>query len=183
MFFRTRVLRKLLTIVVTLFASQINAATTLTFNEFGAITGISGIEVLGQTWDATFNSGSADTVYASETLFTEPEAFDAQLALRAELEALAWSYQPTDLYGCANPPGCYIQTVYDISGGRAYSYSTLFDTSSPYSFNAATSTASIDYGNVIYTTWTVVPVPAAVWLFCSGLFGLIGVARRKKCSN
>jgi len=27
---------------------------------------------------------------------------------------------------------------------------------------------------------TVVPVPAAVWLFCSGLIGLIGVARRKK---
>ena len=35
------------------------------------------------------------------------------------------------------------------------------------------------------TTWmwakaTVVPVPAAVWLFGSGLIGLIGIARRKK---
>ena len=31
-------------------------------------------------------------------------------------------------------------------------------------------------------TWTqrVVPVPAAVWLFSSGLLGLIGIARRKK---
>jgi hypothetical protein len=27
---------------------------------------------------------------------------------------------------------------------------------------------------------TVVPVPAAVWLFGSGLLGLVGVARRKK---
>lgn len=27
--------------------------------------------------------------------------------------------------------------------------------------------------------WTVVPVPAAVWLFGSGLIGLVGVARRK----
>ena len=27
---------------------------------------------------------------------------------------------------------------------------------------------------------TTVPVPAAVWLFGSGLIGLIGVARRKK---
>ena len=27
---------------------------------------------------------------------------------------------------------------------------------------------------------TVVPVPAAVWLFGSGLIGLIGIARRKK---
>lgn len=29
------------------------------------------------------------------------------------------------------------------------------------------------------TTYTVVPVPAAVWLFGSGLLGLVGVARRK----
>ncbi len=28
-------------------------------------------------------------------------------------------------------------------------------------------------------TWSVVPIPAAVWLFGSGLLGLIGVARRK----
>ena len=28
--------------------------------------------------------------------------------------------------------------------------------------------------------FTVVPVPAAVWLFGSGLLGLVGVARRKK---
>ena len=31
-----------------------------------------------------------------------------------------------------------------------------------------------------YTSFTVVPVPAAVWLFGTGLIGLIGVARRKK---
>ena len=31
-------------------------------------------------------------------------------------------------------------------------------------------------------TPTTVPVPAAVWLFGSGLVGLIGVARRKRCS-
>ena len=29
-------------------------------------------------------------------------------------------------------------------------------------------------------TAAVVPVPAAVWLFGSGLLGLVGVARRKK---
>ena len=33
------------------------------------------------------------------------------------------------------------------------------------------------YDNV---NFSVVPVPAAVWLFCSGLIGLIGIARRKK---
>ena len=29
---------------------------------------------------------------------------------------------------------------------------------------------------------TVVPVPAAVWLFGSGLLGLVGMARRKKAA-
>ena len=32
----------------------------------------------------------------------------------------------------------------------------------------------------IYTESTVVPVPAAVWLFGSGLLGLVGMARRKR---
>ena len=35
----------------------------------------------------------------------------------------------------------------------------------------------------VYAVWSpsaVVPVPAAVWLFGSGLLGLIGMARRKK---
>ncbi len=36
------------------------------------------------------------------------------------------------------------------------------------------------YDNVSFTNSPVVPVPAAVWLFGSGLIGLIGVARRRK---
>jgi hypothetical protein len=31
-------------------------------------------------------------------------------------------------------------------------------------------------------SWSVVPIPAAAWLFGSGLLGLIGVARRKKAA-
>ncbi len=44
----------------------------------------------------------------------------------------------------------------------------------------------IDYGSAVpalvggYNSTAVVPVPAAVWLFGSGLIGLVGVARRKK---
>ena len=39
-------------------------------------------------------------------------------------------------------------------------------------------------GNVVSTDIinTVVPVPAAVWLFGSGLLGLVGIARRKKAA-
>jgi hypothetical protein len=34
--------------------------------------------------------------------------------------------------------------------------------------------------NLTGTPDTVIPVPAAVWLFGSGLLGLVGIARRKK---
>jgi hypothetical protein len=39
-----------------------------------------------------------------------------------------------------------------------------------------------DFGTVVSNpgAWSVVPIPAAVWLFGSGLLGLIGVARRRK---
>jgi hypothetical protein len=53
-------------------------------------------------------------------------------------------------------------------------------------FNAATgaaggSTSFLEIDNVSVTAdVSAVPVPAAVWLFGSGLLGLVGVARRKK---
>jgi hypothetical protein len=34
-------------------------------------------------------------------------------------------------------------------------------------------------GNRVYGVVEVVPIPAAIWLFASGLLGLVGVARRK----
>jgi hypothetical protein len=37
-----------------------------------------------------------------------------------------------------------------------------------------------DWYYLTYASWTLVPVPASVWLFGSGLIGLIGIARRKK---
>ena len=59
-------------------------------------------------------------------------------------------------------------------GGGSYSFAReygSFDCNSVANCAAATSHVSA-YG--------VVPVPAAVWLFGSGLLGLVGIARRKK---
>lgn len=39
---------------------------------------------------------------------------------------------------------------------------------------------NVDYSIEVAGTASTVPVPAAVWLFGSGLLGLIGIARRKK---
>jgi hypothetical protein len=42
--------------------------------------------------------------------------------------------------------------------------------------------AAFDFTSMVVTNTTVVPVPAAVWLFGSGLLGLVGVARRRNKS-
>jgi hypothetical protein len=47
------------------------------------------------------------------------------------------------------------------------------------SFTGGNITGSIAGANVIAKLGTVVPVPAAIWLFGSGLIGFIAVARRK----
>jgi hypothetical protein len=49
---------------------------------------------------------------------------------------------------------------------------------------SATSTnfngSAVFYDNLVFAPVSTVPVPAAVWLFGSGLVGLVGVARRRK---
>lgn len=40
-----------------------------------------------------------------------------------------------------------------------------------------------DLNNMPYLSATVVPVPAAVWLFGSGLIGLVGLSRKKACNT
>ena len=56
---------------------------------------------------------------------------------------------------------------------------------SPGIFNVSL-TVTDDYGNTATALTTAeisaVPVPAAVWLFGSGLIGLVGIARRKKAA-
>lgn len=43
-------------------------------------------------------------------------------------------------------------------------------------------TVSFADGSVLSVDAAIVPVPAAVWLFGSGLLGLVGIARRKKAA-
>ena len=50
-----------------------------------------------------------------------------------------------------------------------------------FGFNSLASDSVIDNASVInFGSVSAVPVPAAVWLFGSGLLGLVGVARRKR---
>ena len=55
-----------------------------------------------------------------------------------------------------------------------------FFTSAQTGFFGQKSTATVWFDNVTIGDVSTVPVPAAAWLFGSGLLGLIGVAKRKK---
>ena len=66
-----------------------------------------------------------------------------------------------------------------LSTSFDYSSSTSFETSMGFSMNSSIASA-FSTRNSAETATTDVPVPAAAWLFMSGLVGLIGISRRKK---
>ena len=75
----------------------------------------------------------------------------------------------------------YLGVAYDYYNGvNLYSTSTIYS-SIPDDAIWDDPTSSIDYGGIgsFLVRPAVVPVPAAVWLFGSGLIGLIGLARHK----
>lgn len=58
--------------------------------------------------------------------------------------------------------------------------SDIYESGRMTAFQADPATGITGTGNFIFSAASAVPVPAAVWLFGSGLIGLIGLARRKK---
>ena len=72
----------------------------------------------------------------------------------------------------------------DAAGGFENSRFFFLDTNATaYNFTGKFDLLCADLGCIseTYSTWApAVPIPAAVWLFGSGLLGFIGIARRKK---
>lgn len=86
------------------------------------------------------------------------------------------------------PPGWGLTNTGPFSNVQSSGYwsgSTFVST--PWFFDFGNGSQSINGQPIIYFAWAVrsgdvsaVPVPAAVWLFGSGLMGLLGIARRKR---
>lgn len=98
---------------------------------------------------------------------------------------------PVDLTGMnpdhLDPPGSTIFGAptfdYNSKGSGPKTIDLLDETGNALLFAAKAdpgSSGDNDYFKISSLTYTtVVPVPAAIWLFSSGLLGLIGIARRK----
>ena len=75
-------------------------------------------------------------------------------------------------------------TISGVVGDTIYSYAMGSSLNPEAEEYFATHIAGFDYTDGVtsakFAGSTVVPVPASVWLFGSGLLGLVGIARRKK---
>jgi len=105
-------------------------------------------------------------------------------SLTGNLDTSLWG--AGDLYVSLKENGSEIfgLSVWDLptSGVNPFNFNGQFTVGNTYNLTLYSYTYDSDYYDEKWTfnlNTTVVPVPAAVWLFGSGLLGLIGVARRK----
>ena len=191
-----RTLKYMLSIIVMLYAAQTTAA-TLTYSGDQLIS-VNGVNVLGGVWDVTFHGDAFDNVDAvydiSQPFFTSAESEALTIALAADMSALAGGVlDPEDVNGCSNfnvecaivTPYTFITFTDDLTTDlRVKGWSVEVTPSNIITGGTTETTAKrdIEFTHISYAVWEVsaVPVPAAAWLFGSGLIGLIGVARRKK---
>ena len=164
---------------VCLLTSATSYAATITYEDIEWTPGssytapvlITGLDIDGTFWDVGVHW---DTSYGNTYVADAPKFLgDSAGALNATTaiqQALI-----NDGFTGTGTSGSYLITPYSTSRG----YGVWGD--------GTMSVGLVSFGTGLYsysgfTTWapSAVPVPAAVWLFGSGLIGLFGIARRKK---
>ena len=193
---------KLATAATALVLSTSANAATLSVDGAGILTGATDVDVGGSLYDVYFMDGTCNSLFngCSEFMFTDYAS--AGLAAQALLDQVLIGVYDTDpnmtngIEFPGNGPQGSIHTPYalsqygdDVVTRMATNYEYVdFDTVSDSQLRAFDDDFTSKY-YAVYAVWTeagagapvsTVPIPAAAWLFGSGLLGLIGVARRKK---
>ena len=134
---------------------------------------------------------------------TDWDDFLFSVPVGSTVDSIVYSFTNTNFTGDLTYLGVNPSLYIDVSGDLQFlgynGYIDLFSSSSPVSlftslmplsqsryelseaiawYTAEHGAASWDYTKSIYIS--AIPVPATVWLFGSGLIGLVGIARRRK---
>ena len=128
-------------------------------NEFST----AGYEVFMDAVDADLWSATYTAAIESGSTVEEAELAADTLAVLDDFSFTNWN-----LVTCSG--GLCSDSISSLSG----SMSVIFDV-----FDGTTYAFGADATARVYTEVNAVPVPAAAWLFASGLISLIGIARRK----
>jgi hypothetical protein len=133
----------------------------------------------GAQANAGAGTGSPGTGFATMTLDTDTNAFDWNISWSGLLgtETVAHFHGPAAPGANAGPQVTFDHTMNPSIGNAILSDAQETDLLAGLWYINIHST--VDPGGEIRGQVEVVPVPAAVWLFGSGLVGLIGIARRK----
>lgn len=197
-----------LSITAVLMFSSAHAALIVNYSALGDFTGFQNININGTLYNVELKEGTFDDVYGGVgglTFTDEASAVQAGRVLASTWYDLVPRPTSSELtpdslaYGCGTFR-CFAFTAYDADSDYVYTSANgvTLDTFDPYcnncylldSYANLGSTSAIytrggDVTNDSYSVWATyslapVPVPPAIWLFGSGLLGLVGVARRKK---
>ena len=163
-------MKKLLLIALLTMAFSVNAATVSFFLDNVMIDTDRNepIQQMTGTFDWTYTGDFADGGGTFTELFIPHHGSDfSSLDITIEPKSLEFSFND-EVHNVDVNVTLRLDPVFTLAGGP------LDLTGSTYTVNTITGT--FVSGRI---TPTVVPVPAAFWLFGAGLVGLVGVARRK----
>ena len=187
-----------LSILFLLFSFTSVQAATTTVVSGGELIGFNNITVGTETYNVRFVEGSFISVFGDATGLDFTTSSDAAAAATALLNAydLFPTYDDDNslTFGLTGTSG-QIFTPWNINNNVTSRNYFNIDTNLVTKFNYDYVTGNVGMiptydttsgnfsGGRVWADWdrvSSVPVPAAAWLFGSGLLGLIGVARRKK---
>ena len=178
------------------FKSIVLVATTLVLStrvDAALITNLYNLDINGINYDATFHTGPGDSFNAlwdadddgvfggGSSAFTNAPTFWGDISgARDAASAIAIALGTTDV--TTNGTDGFL-IPYDHPSGSDI-IRVWYDTQATPGIDVLARGERVDglvYGTDPYVSFSIssVPVPAAVWLFGSGLLGLIGFARRK----
>ena len=164
------------------------------------LTGINAIEIAGYgTWDVTFNNVWQGDIYSIDFAIQATTAIHDIFSPGGFLSGSVYDVTPfQNIEACNNSNNCDTFTAYDDTHAndsnpylRGYFWRNF---TGDYAAAESPETATVfmqgikttlSERSLIHASWdnsqyvSSVPVPAAVWLFGSGLLTLLGVSRRK----